>query len=325
VGLLEKKFVDIMTRTLFVFFAVTILGMILVVIASNFFADRITRPINHLVKVAGRISAGDFAVRVDVNTKDEIGELEKAFNLMASALHERDEELKDQTHLKLMRSEKLAALGRMAAGIAHEINNPLTGVLMYGYILLENMPVDSQERKDMETIINETTRCREIIRDLLDFSRENVLEKKSVDINQVIEKAVSIIDKKLYFEKIEIFKDFSAGSLNVMADRNQLQQVFINLFLNAVEAMPNGGRLVIHTAPGGDKISVIIKITDTGTGIPPENIDKIFDPFFTTKEIGKGTGLGLAVTYGIIQKHGGQIVFESEPGRGTSFIIKLPV
>lgn len=325
VGLLEKKFVDIRTRTLFVFFAVTLLGMIAVMAASSFFADRITRPINYLVGVAAQISSGDFDVKVNVNTKDEIGQLEIAFNIMAAALRERDEELKNQTNLKLMRSEKLAALGRMAAGIAHEINNPLTGVLMYGYILLENMPHDSQERKDMETIINETTRCREIIRDLLDFSRENVPEKKPVEINQVIDKAVSIIDKKLYFEKIEIVRDFSDALPGVPADSNQLQQVFINLFLNAVEAMPDGGRLVIRTAPGGDNMNVIIKITDTGTGIPPENTDKIFDPFFTTKEIGKGTGLGLAVTYGIIQKHGGQIVFESEPGRGTSFTIKLPV
>ena len=170
-----------------------------------------------------------------------------------------------------------------------------------------------------------TSACREIIRDLLDFSRENVPEKKPVDMNQVIDKAVSIIDKKLFFEKIEIVRDFSDALPGVPADSNQLQQVFINLFLNAVEAMPDGGRLVIRTAPGGDNMSVIIRITDTGTGIPPENTDKIFDPFFTTKEIGKGTGLGLAVTYGIIQKHGGQIVFESEPGRGTSFIIKLPV
>ena len=325
VGLLEKKFVDIRTRTLFVFFAVTLLGMIAVMAASSLFADRITRPINYLVGVAAQISSGDFDVKVNVNTKDEIGQLEIAFNIMAAALRERDEELKNQTNLKLMRSEKLAALGRMAAGIAHEINNPLTGVLMYGYILLENMPHDSQERKDMETIINETTRCREIIRDLLDFSRENVPEKKPVDMNQVIDKAVSIIDKKLYFEKIEIVRDFSDALPGVPADSNQLQQVFINLFLNAVEAMPDGGRLVIRTAPGRDNMSVIIRITDTGTGIPPENTDKIFDPFFTTKEIGKGTGLGLAVTYGIIQKHGGQIVFESEPGRGTSFIIKLPV
>jgi two-component system NtrC family sensor kinase len=325
VGLLEKKFVDIRTNTLIIFFVVTLLGMLLVMIASNIFANRITRPINYLVEVAAAISSGDFDVQVNVNSRDEIGKLEIAFNLMAAALRERDEELKNQTNLKLMRSEKLAALGRMAAGIAHEINNPLTGVLMYAYILLENMPRDSQERQDMEIIINETNRCREIIRDLLDFSRENVPEKKPVDINESVDKAISIIDKKLYFEKIEIVRDYSGSLPGVLADRNQLQQVFINLFLNAVEAMPDGGRLLITTLPGDDYRSVIIKIADTGSGIPAENIDKIFDPFFTTKEVGKGTGLGLAVTYGIIQKHGGQIAVESEPGRGTAFTIKLPV
>lgn len=325
VGMLEKKFVDIKTRTFLIFFIVTFLGMVIVMNVSNIFANRITKPLNYLVKVTRQISKGDFAVRVDVDTRDELGELEKAFNAMAVALLEREEELKNLTQLQLMRSEKLAALGRMAAGIAHEINNPLTGVLMYGHLILKKLPEDSQERRDMEIIVQETTRCREIIKDLLDFSRESIPEMQPANINDIIDKAVSIIDKQVYFEKVDIVKNYSEGIGKIMADVNQLEQVFINLALNGVEAMPDGGTLTIETKPSYDNKNIIIKISDTGIGIPRENLDKVFDPFFTTKEIGKGTGLGLAVTYGIIRKHGGQISVESEPGRETAFVIKFPI
>ena len=158
VGVLEQKFVDMRSRTLLTFFAITIIGMILVLIVSYFFANTITKPINFLVKASKKIAGGDFLVRVMVKSRDELGELERAFNVMASGLQQRDEELKNQTQQQLMRSEKLAALGRMAAGIAHELNNPLTGILMYGHMLQKKFPESSQDRQDVETMVSETTR-----------------------------------------------------------------------------------------------------------------------------------------------------------------------
>lgn len=324
-GMLEKKFVDMKRRTLFILFGITLLGMVVALGAANFFSKGIIKPISLLVKASRQISGGDFSAKVNVETRDELGELEMAFNAMALALKERDEELRNQTQRQLMRSEKLAALGRMAAGIAHEINNPLTGVLMYSHLLLDSLPEGEQNWEDAEVIVKETTRCRELIRDLLDFSRETIPHKEQVNINEIINKTISIIEKQVYFENVEIIKELSEGLSEIMIDINQFEQVLINLALNAVESMSDGGKLILRTMAGLESTNVIIKVIDTGSGIPEENIDKIFDPFFTTKEVGKGTGLGLAVTYGIIQRHGGQISVESQIGSGTTFTITLPV
>jgi two-component system NtrC family sensor kinase len=324
-GMLEKKFVDIKRRTLLILFGITIFGMVVALGASNFFANAIVKPIRILVRASRQISGGDFSAKVNVETKDELGELEMAFNSMALALKERDEELRNQTQRQLMRSEKMAALGRMAAGIAHEINNPLTGVLMYGHLLRDELPEGCQNWEDAEIIVKETTRCRELIRDLLDFSRETIPHKEIADINEVINKTISIIEKHVYFEKVEIIKELSEVLPEIMIDINQFEQVLINLALNAAESMSDGGKLILRSMADLEKTNVIIKVIDTGSGIPEENIDKIFDPFFTTKEVGKGTGLGLAVTYGIIQRHGGQISVESQIGSGTTFTITLPV
>ena len=323
-GMLEKKFADMKRRTLFILFGITLFGMIVALGAANFFAKAIIKPIRLLVRASRQISGGDFSAKVNVETRDELGELEMAFNAMALALKERDEELRKQTQRQLMRSEKLAALGRMAAGIAHEINNPLTGVLMYSHLLLDSLPEGEQNWEDAEVIVKETTRCRELIRDLLDFSRETIPHKEQVNINEIIKKTISIIEKQVYFENVEIIKELSEGLPEIMIDINQFEQVLINLALNAVESMSDGGKLIVRTM-ALESTSVIIKVIDTGSGIPEENIDKIFDPFFTTKEVGKGTGLGLAVTYGIIQRHGGQISVESSIGSGTTFTITLPV
>jgi len=325
VGMLEQKFVDIKRRALFIFFGVTILGMIIVLVVSSFLADTIIKPIKHIVKMSKKISAGDFSVKVHTLSNDEIGELEKAFDAMASGLRERDRELKKQTQQQLMRSEKLAALGRMAAGIAHEVNNPLTGVLMYGNLLLKSLPAGSRDREDVEIIVKETGRCRELLKNLLNFSRESTTLKKMASINDVVEQIVSIIEKNVYFEPVVTVTLLAEDVPEIMLDANQFEQVLMNLALNAVEAMPEGGKLVFQTQFNRDEKNVIIKTADTGCGISADNLDKIFDPFFTTKEEGKGTGLGLAVSYGIVRRHGGQISVESSVGSGTTFTIKLPI
>jgi len=323
-GLLEQKFVDLKQRTLMIFFAVTIIGMILVLLVSNLFANTIIKPLNYMVKISKKISAGDFSVKVKVESKDELGELEKAFNAMTSALQERDYELKKQTHQQLMRSEKLSALGRMAAGIAHEVNNPLTGILMYSNLLLKNLPKESQNSKDMEIIIHETIRCRDLLRNLLNFAREDVPNKQLVKINDIVHEIISIMGNNVYFEKITTLTELSDDLPFVMIDPNQFKQILMNFVLNAAEAMSDGGKLVLQTLFDKAEDNVVIKVTDTGSGIPEKNINKIFDPFFTTKAPGKGTGLGLAVNYGIVRRHGGQINIESRVGVGTTFIVRLP-
>lgn len=325
VGLLEKKFVDMEKKALLTFFGVTILGMILVLIVANFIADTIIKPLKNLAAVSKKLSDGNFFQQVTVQSGGELGDLEKAFNAMILALKERDRELRQQTQEQLMRSEKFAALGRMAAGIAHEVNNPLTGVLMYSHLLLKSLPEGSTGRKDVEVIVSETKRCRELLKNLLNFSRESEPHKKPSLINDIVEVVISLISNNVYFEKVALVKDLAGNLPEIMVDANQIEQVLMNLAMNAAEAINDGGKIIMHTRLSEDGTQIITQVTDTGCGISEENLHKIFDPFFTTKEVGKGTGLGLAVSYGIIKRHGGQISVESRVGSGTTFTIMLPV
>ena len=325
VGLLERKFIDLRTRTLLIFFGVTILGMWLVLLLSNFAANQITRPVNYLVKVSQRISEGDFSVNVRVDSRDELGALEKAFNAMTTALKERDEALHRQTQRKLMRSEKLAALGRMAAGIAHEVNNPLTGVLMHGHFLLKRFSEDDPGHEDARVVVEETTRCRDLLRNLLDFSRENMPQKRLAHVNRCITRTVSMVEKQILLNRVHIKLDLREDVPETMMDANQIEQVIMNLLLNAAEATAGGGTISLSTSFDAPDRTIVITVSDTGCGISPENLDKVFDPFFTTREVGQGTGLGLAVCYGIVRKHNGRIQVHSQPGQGTCFTIRIPV
>jgi two-component system NtrC family sensor kinase len=241
---------------------------------------------------------------------------------MADAVVEREQQLKIATNKQLHRSEKLASLGRLAAGVAHEINNPLTGVLTFSHLLKEKPNMDDQDRQDLDLIIHETTRAAEIVRGLLDFARERAVIKEPLNLNEVIGRTVRLIRNQKLFDRIVIEEDLAGDLPEIEGDTNQLQQVLLNLSLNACEAMPSGGTLTIRTQ-SADR-GVIVNLSDTGCGIQPEHLERIFEPFFTTKPVGKGTGLGLSVSYGIVQQHGGAIELESEPGRGTTFIMIFP-
>jgi len=224
----------------------------------------------------------------------------------------------------MIQSEKLASLGRMASGIAHEINNPLTGVLTYSSIMKEDMK-GSDFEEDLEVIINEAMRCRKIVKGLLDFARNTSIEKIIASINDVIRETVSILEKHMTFQDVRMHVDLSEEIPMSEIDVSQMRSVFNNLAENAAHAMPSGGDLYITTKLDDTKRKIVITVADTGTGIKEENINKIFDPFFTTKEAGKGTGLGLAVIYGIIEQHNGQIEVSSTPGHGAVFTITLPL
>jgi len=230
-----------------------------------------------------------------------------------------------ETHLQLLQSEKMASVGKLAAGVAHEINNPLGGILIYASLMLEDMPDDDPRRSDIQRIVQETTRCKEIVKSLLEFGHQSGPKFEPVDVNRAIVDGLFFLENQAIFHNIEIIKDLDPLLPRVMGNASQLKQVFMNMVVNAADAMSGNGRLTIQTRLGEDETYVYVAFSDTGVGIPEENLSKIFDPFFTTKEVGKGTGLGLAVCYGIVEKHGGRIEVESEVGQGTTFRIILPV
>jgi two-component system NtrC family sensor kinase len=251
-----------------------------------------------------------------------MGVLCRAVDSMAHAVQEREELLKQATRQQIGRSEQLASVGRLAAGVAHEINNPLTGVLAFADLLREKENMDAQDREDLELIIRETKRAREIVKGLLDFARETPQVKTQVDINDLARQTLKLLGKRDAFQGIFLLEELAEPLPLVHGDKNQLQQVLVNLSLNACEAMPRGGTLVVATSCAKDH--VVIKVSDTGCGIKKDHLDKIFEPFFTTKPVGKGTGLGLSVTYGIVQQHGGTLEVESDEGKGATFTVILP-
>jgi len=230
-----------------------------------------------------------------------------------------------ETHLQLVSSEKMASLGKLAAGIAHEINNPLGGILIYSSLMMEDLPEEDPKRGDLARIVQETGRCKEIVKSLLEFARQTEPKKEPTDINRAINDGLFFLVNQALFHNIRIVKNLDPFLPFVRGNSGQLKQVFMNIIVNAAEAMHGNGNLTITTSLSPDRKTVWIEFADTGEGIAEENLSRIFDPFFTTKDVGKGTGLGLATSYGIVQDHGGTINVRSKVGSGTSFIIELPI
>jgi two-component system, NtrC family, sensor kinase len=323
VGLLQAPFTSQRNVIIGVFLAIvvgaTVASLMLLVFANTL----VLSPIRHVVAMAQKVIGGDLSARLGIRPPGEMGQLCWAIDSMAQAVSEREELLKLSTRQQLGRTEQLASVGRLAAGVAHEINNPLVGVLTFADMMREKENLDEQDRQDLEVIIRETKRVREIVRGLLDFARETPSNKTQLNVNDVLRQTVKLLGKREAFQSIYIVEDLAESLPLVSGDKSQLQQVFLNLTLNACEAMPQGGTLMVSTAAGDNKI--VVKVTDTGAGIKRAHLDQIFEPFFTTKPVGKGTGLGLSVSYGIIQQHGGTLEVESEVGKGSTFTISLPM
>jgi signal transduction histidine kinase len=225
-------------------------------------------------------------------------------------------------HLSLQ-TEKMSALGRMAAGIAHEINNPLAGILLFSTNLSKKVPKEGPLKEGLDVIISETIRCKSIIQELLEFSRDREPQMGLADINEIIEKALSILENEFRLQHIQVEKNLSTATEKIWLDSNQVEQVFVNILINAIHATPEQGKIIIKSKMIPERNFVRVKISDTGCGIPPEHLPKIFEPFFSTKE--KGTGLGLAVSYGILKNHRGNIKVSSQPGKGACFTIDFPL
>jgi two-component system NtrC family sensor kinase len=325
VGLLEQKYVDIQRQTILAFMGITLLGVIISIILAYLLSQRFSVPIREMAIASKEIAGGNLDTVVEVTSKDELGDLAEAFNTMAAGLKQRDKQLREFTQSKIMESERLALIGQLAANVAHELNNPLQGIVTYSNLLLERMSNENSSTSSIQKIATQANRCRDIIRGLLDFSRQRKPDKTICDINSVMEECVAFLENQAIFHNIKITKAFAENLPKIVVDPSQMQQVFINIIVNAAEAIEDQGSLSIETRllRGEDQIEIEIK--DTGEGIPEENLDKLFDPFFTTKEVGHGTGLGLAISYGIIKEHKGKIFVETEVDKGTTFFIHLPV
>jgi two-component system NtrC family sensor kinase len=335
---------------------IAIFSLCFVVVASvmvAFFVHRLIQvPLNDLENGARRLASGDLEQTIPVRSDDEFGQLSGSFNAMTEALRNSRTELREWgrtleekverrtqelrvAQAEAVRGEKLASVGLLAAGIAHELNNPLTGILTFSHLLRQKMPDGTPDAEDLDLVIRETKRCAAIIRRLLDFAREKKPEKKFADLNQIIEDTARIIERPANLRDIEITMDLDPDLPPVWVDADLIKQVVMNMLVNAQHAIEEKGSITVRSRrcpvprrpePGAEPAPMAeILIIDTGCGIPEKNLQRIFDPFFTSKEVGKGTGLGLSVSHGIVKSHGGAIEVESNVGEGSTFRVTLPI
>jgi two-component system, NtrC family, sensor kinase len=309
-------------------FLFNLLSIVLIAVLMVLLIMRLViRPVEHLVIGTNKVAGGDLEYSIPVRGDDEMGDLARSFNNMTARLSKSDEELRDaQQHL--LRAEKLAAVGRMAATVAHEINNPLAGVYTYTRLIIRRLSEGKTSEADIKKLIDqlgvmarEVERATNIVLNLLDFTRPKEPAKTPTQLNTVIEESLQVLTAALTLHDVRITKTLGAVP-EVKADPAQIKQVFLNILTNACEAMQQGGALSIVSRPGEAPGSVAVEFTDTGAGIPPDVLPKIFDPFVSTKN--KGTGLGLAVAYDLVSRHGGKLEVSSALGEGTCMTVVLP-
>jgi two-component system NtrC family sensor kinase len=332
-------------------YAVAVSILVLVTLLTAVIVYRAVHvPTRELRRGTEALAAGHLDVEVTPRRSDELGALAASFNQMARSLQHADAELRDwsrtledrvkektealeQAHREMIHVEKSASLGRMAATVAHELNNPLSGILTYAKLVarkLEERLDEGQDRQrlleHLELIGSEAMRCGNIVRDLLTYARQGSGDFKETHLHELVERAIRLVSHHTALGNIELVKEFGLDDDVVVCQEEQIVQALIALMINAIEAMPDGGRLTLGTqADRADpERRVLLSVSDTGVGVPEEARERIFDPFYSTKEEAKGVGLGLAVVYGIVQRHEGEIAVQSAPGRGATFAIKLP-
>ena len=321
---------------------------LVVVLASGLFLFvMVHRPVKRLMEGTKQVSSGNLDYEIQLNTTDEIGELSRDFNEMTRVLRKAEEENKtwaatlenrirektaelQKINEQIVQIEKMASLGKLAATVAHELNNPLEGILTYAKLIAKRLRKTESESEptrqileDMELIIREVQRCGNIVKNLLLFSKKQVAEIGLVPIQGIIDRAVQLMQHHFKISNVEFEADISEPEATLMCDENQIQQALVALFVNSVEAMPGGGKLSLKVSKSRSG-ELKIQVADTGMGIASEDIPHVFEPFFTTKKEGKGVGLGLSIVYGIIERHGGNVSVESELGKGTVFILIFP-
>jgi len=330
VGVLEAKYVDVRRKALSIFILLTLAGIALAIGLGYLLEDKIMEPVRRLIGASAQVSQGNLSPEIGPISRNEVGILQKTFTEMLNSLRERDRRQKAESEIRLLQSEKQASIGKLAAGVAHEINNPLTGVLTFTHMLLRRKDLGDDVHSDLQKIAHATERVRKIVKGLLDFSRQTKLDPEPVDVNRLVRSAISLVENQALVRGIRLIFEPAEELPMLTLDRAQFESVLLNLILNALDATETGDTVTLSTGISVSTNHVShkgleIAVTDTGCGIPPENLDNLFDPFFTTKEVGQGTGLGLAVSYGIVERHGGTIRVQSEVGRGSTFTIWLPI
>jgi len=325
-GVLEEKYVDLRWRTLSIFVLITLAGMALATALGCFMAGKIIDPVNRLIRASQQVTVGSLTPDIGPVSTGEMVVLQKTFKEMVAAMGRRRAESQD----RLLLSERQASVGRLAAGVAHEINNPLTGVLTYTHMLLRKKDLNEEVRADLQTIAEATERVRKIVKGLLDFSTQTKLDRELVDVNRLITDTMALMENQALVNGISMAFKPADDLRTVNMDRNQFQNVLLNILINAMDATKPGDNITFSTLNSpvvneAGQQGIEISIADTGCGIPPEHLNKLFDPFFTTKQVGHGTGLGLSVTLGIVQRHGGTIRVNSEVGNGSTFTIWVPL
>jgi signal transduction histidine kinase len=292
--------------------------LILFVVGTTMLDSKVIKPLVNLEKATEKIAHGDFSpIPHTGQVESQVDRLVAAFNRMAQELEASQEQI--------IHSRKIASLGTLVSGIAHELNNPINNIILTIDTLLEGANVDEARRQVLlDDILKQALRSSEIVKNLLDFSRAETSVFKELNLAQVLRETLSLVGNQVALSKVKVRDQIAANLPPMVGNRQGLQQVFLNLIVNAIQAMPQGGDLTIRAGRLGDR-EIEVQVQDTGQGIPEEHLSAIFDPFFTTKEVGKGTGLGLSVSYGVIKKHGGQIQVASKLGKGTTFTVVLPV
>jgi two-component system, NtrC family, sensor kinase len=283
-----------------------------------------TRDAGALTDAARRWASGDLAHRVPPLRSAWLSGVAGALNQMAAAIQRHDESRRLRLDEATIRSEKLATTGRLAAGVAHEINNPLGGILLCGNLLLENMPARDPRRDTMVRIVEQAARAKEIVVGLLDFARQAAPNLERHDLNRVVLEVLRLLDRQPQFRAMRLRTELSTAPLWVRVDRLKIHQVLVNILLNALDAMREGGQLTIRTGFSERTGFCRVAVSDTGSGIRDEDMAHLFEPFFTTKDVGRGLGLGLAIAYGIVTQHGGTIDVQSQWGVGSTFRVVLP-
>lgn len=317
-------YADHMLYFLTLVFFLSLAGALLI---GVYMAKQIARPVTILVEGVRQVAEGRLDLKVPSVSRDEMGELAGAFNDMTAKLKRNTEETARahqqvlQTQKQLAQSEKMAAIGQLAAGLAHEIYNPLNVISGFSDFLLEKPASDEQRKQHLEDISRETSRCQKLVAELLHFAKPKEPERVPSDVNQLVSETLTLLQSQAKSQGIDVEPRLSKDIPVLALDRDQIKQVVLNLFLNACQAMPEGGKLIVETSRVNGRMEIAVK--DTGVGIKEENLGNIFNPFFTTKE--HGTGLGLALSYAMVERHGGTIRVDSRPGEGSTFTVSLPV
>ncbi len=341
VGVPENPFLDVRTSMMLTFLLVAGIGVLVVLGITYFITRSMIHPLEEMVKASNRIAAGDLDHSVRITSRDEIGILANSFNKMLASIKTMKLELEEwgrtleekvnnrteelvAVRTQMAQSEKLASLGRLAAGVAHEINNPLGGILTFSMLALEDCDEDHPLKQSLEVIVKQTLRCRETVKGLLDFARQSSTTPSITEVNSVVDKTLQLLENQTIFQNIKIVRNFDPDLPSVLIDAGQLQQVIVNIVINAADAMEENGMLTIATSKDFRSKEIVIRISDTGKGIPEDVMPFIFEPFFTTKKVGKGTGLGLSIVHGIITRAGGKIEAASSP-KGATFTVRLPI